>query len=242
MLIYPAIDLRDGKCVRLYQGDYARTTIYNTDPISKAKTFAASGAGWLHVVDLDAAKNPEHSQLALVTELIKTSGLQIQTGGGVRTKEQVKKLLDLGTARVVIGSLAVTNPNEVTNWFRLFGPEKPVLSLDVIPNKNKQPIIAINAWQDITQYSLFELIKYYQIAGLCHVLCTNITLDGTLNGPDYSLYEDLLARFPFLNLQASGGIQSLSDITLLRKKGLNGAIIGRALYENKFTLSEVLAC
>ncbi|CAL7959166.1 1-(5-phosphoribosyl)-5-((5-phosphoribosylamino)methylideneamino)imidazole-4-carboxamide isomerase [Gammaproteobacteria bacterium] len=242
MIIYPAIDLRGGKCVRLYQGDYARATIYNTDPISMVKTFVASNANWLHIVDLDAAKNPEHNQSALITELIKIGGIQVQTGGGIRTKEQVKKLLDQGAARVVIGSLSVTNPKEITEWFRLFGPEKLALSLDVVPDENKQPMIAINAWQNITQYSLFELVKYYQVAGLCHVLCTNVTLDGTLNGPDYSLYENLLACFPFLNLQASGGIQSLSDVKHLREKGLSGAIIGRALYENKFTLSEVLAC
>jgi phosphoribosylformimino-5-aminoimidazole carboxamide ribotide isomerase len=242
MIIYPAIDLSKGKCVRLYQGDYARTTIYNADPISMVKTFVASSAQWLHLVDLDAAKNPKHKQSALVAELIKIGGIQVQTGGGIRTKEQVKKLLDQGAARVVIGSLAVTNPQEITAWFRLFGCEKLALSLDVVPDKNKNPMIAINAWQNITQYSLFELVKYYQTAGLCHLLCTNVTLDGTLNGPDYSLYENLLACFPLLNLQASGGIQSLSDIKRLQKKGLSGAIIGRALYENKFTLSEALTC
>lgn len=242
MIIYPAIDLRAGKCVRLYQGDYTRETIYKADPISMAKAFVANGASWLHIVDLDGAKDPNHSQLLLVMKLIKVAGIKVQTGGGIRTKEQVKNLLDHGAARVVIGSLAIKNPKEVASWFNLFSPEKLVLSLDITYNEHRQPVIATNAWQNITGHLLFEVIEYYQAVGLTNILCTNILLDGTLNGPDYALYEDLLTRFPFLNLQASGGIKSLSDIKSLREKRLGGAIIGRALYENKFTLPEALLC
>ncbi len=138
--------------------------------------------------------------------------------------------------------MAVNNPKEVTRWLKLFGSEKLVLSLDIIYDENKQPMLTTDAWQNITKHGLFELVEYYQSASLQHILCTNVMLDGTLSGPDYLLYEELLKRFPHLNLQASGGIQSLSDIKLLQKKGLGGAIIGRALYENKFTLPEVLVC
>jgi len=242
MIIYPAIDLRGGKCVRLWQGDYARETIYSSDPLLMAKKFVTEGADWLHVVDLDAAKNPEQSQASLIAGLIKVSGAQIQIGGGIRTKEQVQELLEQGASRVVIGSMAVNDPEEVARWFELFGSESLALSLDVIDDENKQPMVVTNAWQNITKYSLFELVEYYQSEGLQHVLCTNIMLDGTLNGPDCFLYEKLLKHFPQLNLQASGGVRSLSDIKLLREKSLGGVIIGRALYENKFTLQEVLSC
>jgi phosphoribosylformimino-5-aminoimidazole carboxamide ribotide isomerase len=242
MIIYPALDLRHGKCIRLYQGDYQRETVYSADPLSMVNNFVLHGAKWLHIVDLDGAKDPCQSQTELVSKLIKASGVQVQTGGGIRTKLQVENLLAQGAARVIVGSLAVKNPTEVAEWFNYFGPEKIVLALDVIFNKNNQPMVFVNAWQDISEYSLFDLINYYKEFGLKHLLCTNISLDGTLNGPDYALYETLVKQFPFLTLQASGGIQSLSDIKMLREQQLGGAIIGRALYENKFTLPEVLAC
>lgn len=245
MIIYPAIDLRKGKCVRLYQGDFQRETVYNSDPFATAKTFVADGASWLHIVDLDGAKDVDQSQISLISELIKAmevTEVNVQTGGGIRMKSQVKNLLDEGAGRVIVGSMAVKNREEVAEWFKYFGAERLVLALDVIVNANKQPMVAIDAWQTISECSLYDLIDYYKTVGLTHLLCTNISLDGTLNGPDYPLYESLLERFPFLTLQASGGIQSLSDINTLREKKLNGAVIGRALYENKFTLREVLSC
>ena len=242
MIIYPAIDLRKGKCIRLYQGDYQRETIYSSDPFAQAKAFVADGASWLHIVDLDGAKDTEQRQIALISELIKTNKVNVQTGGGIRSKLQVENLLEQGATRVIVGSLAVRNKNEVAEWFKYFGAERLVLALDVIVNANKQPMVAINAWQNISEYSLYDLLDFYKTVGLTHLLCTNISLDGTLNGPDYPLYDSLLERFPFLTLQASGGIQSLSDITTLREKQIGGAIIGRALYEKKFTLREVLLC
>jgi phosphoribosylformimino-5-aminoimidazole carboxamide ribotide isomerase len=127
-------------------------------------------------------------------------------------------------------------------WFKYFGPEKIVLALDVMWNENMQPMVATDAWQNSSKYSLYDLVDYYKAVGLKHLLCTNIALDGTLNGPDTALYRELIKRFPLLEIQASGGIHSLSDITQLRDDKLSGAIIGRALYENKFTLSEVLSC
>jgi phosphoribosylformimino-5-aminoimidazole carboxamide ribotide isomerase len=242
MIIYPAIDLRKGKCVRLYQGDYQRETLYSADPFEMAKTFISDGASWLHIVDLDGAKDPNQKQDFLIAELIKANNVNVQTGGGIRIKYQIENLLEQGAERVIIGSRAVKDSDEVLGWFKCFGAERLVLALDVIINENKQPMVAVNAWQSISEYSLYDLIDFYKSVGLVHLLCTNITLDGTLNGPDYALYDLLLEKYPFLMLQASGGIQSLLDITTLSEKGLSGAIIGRALYEKKFTLREVLSC
>jgi phosphoribosylformimino-5-aminoimidazole carboxamide ribotide isomerase len=242
MIIYPAIDLRKGKCVRLYQGDYQRETIYSADPFSMTIEFVSDGATWLHIVDLDGAKDPGQNQGSLIAEIIKANNVNVQTGGGIRTKSQVENLLEHGAERVIIGSMAVEDSDEVSEWFKYFGAERLVLALDVIINANKQPMVAVNAWQNISEYSLYNLIDFYKAVGLTHLLCTNITLDGTLNGPDYALYDLLLEKYPFLMLQASGGIQSLSDITTLSEKRLSGAIIGRALYEKKFTLREVLSC
>jgi phosphoribosylformimino-5-aminoimidazole carboxamide ribotide isomerase len=226
----------------LYQGDFARATIYSVDPIVTAKKFAADGANWIHIVDLDGAQDPDINQLSLISDIIKETSIKIQTGGGIRTKNQVESLLNIGAERVVIGSMAVEKPDEVLAWLSDFGSDRLVLALDVIYNSNNQPMITSNAWKNISEYSLFEMIQYYESSGLKHVLCTNISLDGTLSGPDYKLYNQLMKKFPLLNIQASGGIQSINDIKLLQKQGLSGVIVGRALYENKFTLPEVLAC
>ena len=242
MIVYPAIDIKNSKCVRLYQGDFLRETIYSVDPFAMAKKFAAEGAGWIHIVDLDGAKDPDLNQSSLISDIIKETSIKIQTGGGIRTKNQVESLLNIGAERVVIGSMAVKQPSEVLAWLSDFGSDHLVLALDVIYNSNNQPMITSNAWKNISEYSLFEMIQYYESAGLKHVLCTNISLDGTLSGPDYELYNQLMKKFPGLCLQASGGIQSIDDIKLLQEQGLSGAIVGRALYENKFTLSEVLTC
>ncbi len=242
MNIYPAIDLRHGQCVRLYQGNYQRETIYNDDPFSVAKQFVSDGAIWLHIVDLDGAKDHEKNQASLIAELIKANNVKVQTGGGIRAQSQIANLLEQGAERVIIGSMAVKKRKEVSEWFKYFGAERLVLALDVIVNANKQPMVSVNAWQNISEYSLYDLIDFYQTVGLTHLLCTNIALDGTLNGPDYGLYDAIIERYPFLMLQASGGIQSLLDITMLNEKRLDGAIIGRALYEKKFTLREVFSC
>jgi phosphoribosylformimino-5-aminoimidazole carboxamide ribotide isomerase len=208
-----------------------------------AKTLISNGASWLHLIDLDGAKNPKQNQIELIMRLInQNNNISIQTGGGIRTKSHIKKLIHQGAVRIIIGSQAVTNKNEVAKWFNYFGPERLVLALDVIFKDNTKPMIAINGWQKISEYTLYDVIEFYKSLGLIHLLCTNIALDGTLHGPDYALYKELLEKYPFLKLQASGGIQSLSDINTLREMQLSGVIIGRALYEKKFTLSEALTC
>ena len=241
MNIYPAIDILNGKCVRLYQGDYQRETIYSDDLNKIAKKYVSEGAKWLHVVDLDGAKNPNKNKTSLILDIVKTSGISIQIGGGIRSKSQIKNLLTQGANRIIVGSIAVTNQAEATEWFNYFGSDRIVLALDVM-EVNQQYKVATHAWQQLSDYSIDDLINYYKTVGLKHLLCTNISLDGTLSSPDYALYDALLKKYPFLKLQASGGIQSLSDITTLREKKLDGAIIGRALYEEKFTLSEALLC
>ncbi|MBA3660916.1 MAG: 1-(5-phosphoribosyl)-5-[(5-phosphoribosylamino)methylideneamino]imidazole-4-carboxamide isomerase [Gammaproteobacteria bacterium] len=242
MIIYPAIDIRNSKCVRLYQGDFNRETIYSVDPISTAKKFAVDGAEWIHIVDLSGADDPDNNQLSLISTIITETNIKVQTGGGIRDKTQVEALLKIGAARVIVGSMAVQQPNEVSTWLNEFGADRIVLALDVIFNSSNQPMITTNAWKDISVQSLFDMIRFYERFGLKHVLCTNISLDGTLSGPDCNLYKQLLDKFPFLCLQASGGIRSLDDIKSLKNQGLSGAIVGRALYENKLELPEVLAC
>ena len=242
MIIYPAIDLRDGKCVRLYQGDYQKETVYALDPFAQVEAFAAQGAQWIHLIDLDGAKNPEKNQATLILQLLKQENVSIQIGGGVRNAEQIEKYLESGAARVVIGSLAVHSPDTVLAWFKRFGSARLVLALDVIYDHDNQPWIATNAWQTTSKQTLESLISTYQEVNLQHVLCTDTTRDGTLQGPSFAIYETLLNQFPALQIQASGGVHALTDLVLLREKGLSGAIIGRALYEKQFTLQEALSC
>lgn len=241
MQIYPAIDLRNGRCVRLYQGKFEQETVYGEDPFAIAEQFVLQGASWLHIVDLDGAKNPEQSQFQLIKSLCEKLNLNIQTGGGIRQEWQIKTMLDAGLNRVVIGSQAVKEPEEVKQWFDKFGADRLVLALDV-QQMDGVAYIATHGWQEISKNKLSDLIDYYLQVNLQHVLCTDISKDGTLTGPNLSLYQNLLQQYPRLQLQASGGISSLSDIGALRQMSVAGAILGKALYENKFTLQEALTC
>ncbi len=242
MQIYPAIDLRHGACVRLQQGKFEHQTQYSADPLAVAKEFQDQGAEWLHVVDLDAAKDPEQSQIELIAELIKTTNLKIQAGGGIRSEAQIKKLLDLGAARVVVGSLAAKNRVLVSEWIHKFGSDCIVIALDALL-QDDQFYVALQGWQQVSEHKLFDLLDYYSLNNLTHVLCTDISRDGMLTGPNLNLYQNIMTRFPDLQLQASGGISCLQDLAHLRQQSLAGVIVGRALYEKKFTLSEALiAC
>ncbi|MDD3178841.1 MAG: 1-(5-phosphoribosyl)-5-[(5-phosphoribosylamino)methylideneamino]imidazole-4-carboxamide isomerase [Opitutaceae bacterium] len=242
MIIYPAIDLRGGRCVRLTEGRFDQEKSYGDDPLAIALGFATAGATWLHVVDLDGAKDPTRRQTALVEKLARNSGLQIQTGGGVRDEAQVEALLAAGCERVIIGSLAVKDPARVRSWLCRFGQERIVLAPDVRPAADGTPQVALSGWQENSNLSLDALLADYLSSGLLHVLCTDISRDGKLTGPNVPLYTDLVKRFPALQIQASGGVSSLDDLRALRSTGVTGAIVGRALYEKKFTLQEALAC
>lgn len=241
MIIYPAIDLRGGRVVRLTEGKFDQEKSYGDDPLAVARGFQADGATWLHVVDLDGAKDPARRQTALVERLARESGLRVQTGGGIRDEAQVETLLAAGAQRVIVGSLAVKDPARVRGWFARFGPEKIILSPDVRADAAGVMRVAAAGWQESTGVALDEFLTGYLSAGLIHILCTDISRDGKLTGPNTALYATLVKKFPSLQIQASGGVSSLDDLRGLKPTGSAGAIVGRALYEKKFTLKEALS-
>ena len=242
MIIYPAIDLRGGRVVRLTEGKFDQEKTYGTDPVAVAQGFKAAGATWLHVVDLDGAKDPAKRQTPLVERLVRESGLRVQTGGGIREEAQIATLLAAGVERVIVGSLAVRQPDIVRGWLNSFGPEKIILAPDVRLDVAGIPRIAAAGWQETTGVALDDFLTGYLSAELVHILCTDISRDGKLTGPNSALYAQLVKKFPSLQIQASGGVSSLDDLRVLKTTGSTGAIVGRALYENKFTLQEALAC
>ena len=236
MILYPAIDLLGGAVVRLYKGDFNQLTKYGTDPVPVAKTYADAGATWLHLVDLDGAKNPQNRQIDLIANIIRSTGLLVQTGGGIRSTDDVASLLDVGAARVVIGSLAVRDPDVVKQLMHIHGPEKICLAADVIW-QNDAFYIAVSGWQEASDLRLFDFLHMFTPAGLTHVLCTDIDRDGTLQGFNQALYTSVKDEFPHLQLQASGGASRLED---LKHLDANGVIIGKALYEGRFSVAEAL--
>ena len=240
MIVYPAIDLRSGRVVRLTEGRFDQEKSYGDDPLAVARGFAAAGATWLHVVDLDGARDPSCRQTALVEQLARESGLRVQTGGGIRDAGQIEALLRAGVARVIIGSVAVKAPEKVRAWLAQFGPDRLTLAPDVRLDAAGTPRVAAAGWQESTGVALDDLLAGYRAHGLIHILCTDISRDGKLTGPNTALYGALVARYPQLQIQASGGVSSLDDLAELRASGVSGAIVGRALYENKFTVREAL--
>lgn len=241
MIIYPAIDLRRGHCVRLSQGRFDAETVYDADPCAVARDFAAQGATWMHVVDLDGALDSSKRQFDIVSDIIRESGLRVQTGGGIRVKSDVYKLLAAGAARVVVGSLCVKEPAIVRGWIEEFGVEQIVPALDVRVDANGIAHLSIAGWQEDSSRVLEDAIRDLFPSGQGHLLCTDISRDGMLLGPNFELYASLHREFPSLQLQASGGVSSLEDLRKLRTLGAAGAITGRALYERKFNLKEALA-
>ena len=241
MIIYPAIDIRAGKCVRLYQGNYSKETVYNDASIDAAKQFLDKGATWLHLVDLDGAKKPSANQASLIEELLRLIPINIQVGGGIRTESQINAYFEAGARRVVIGSLACTSPQLVETWLKKYGSERIVLAFDVNFD-GATPIVMTQAWQKLTDIALFDIVSRFLSLGAKHILCTDIGRDGALNGPNIDLYQQMIEQFPELNIQASGGISQLDDVRGLKNINVSGAIMGRALYEKKFDLSEALSC
>ncbi|KGD82762.1 1-(5-phosphoribosyl)-5-[(5-phosphoribosylamino)methylideneamino] imidazole-4-carboxamide isomerase [Pantoea sp. PNA 14-12] len=241
-MIIPALDLIDGKVVRLHQGDYARQRDYGSDPLPRLQDYARQGATVLHLVDLTGAKDPAKRQITLLKSLLNGVDAVVQVGGGIRSREDVKALLDAGASRVVVGSTAVKQPEEVKAWFTEFGPDAIVLALDVRIDATNRKEVAISGWQEAAGVTLEEVIEQFQPVGLKHVLCTDISRDGTLSGSNVDLYKEVTARFPQIAFQSSGGIGELSDVAALRGSGVQGVIVGRALLEGKFTVSEAIAC
>ncbi|WP_439259220.1 1-(5-phosphoribosyl)-5-[(5-phosphoribosylamino)methylideneamino]imidazole-4-carboxamide isomerase [Lonepinella sp. BR2930] len=241
-IIIPALDLIDGQVVRLHQGDYAKQTTYSDNPVEQFASYLAQGAEQLHLVDLTGAKDPAKRQTKLIGNIIETTQCKIQVGGGIRSEQDVADLLAVGANRVVIGSTAVKNSELVKGWFEKYGAEKFVLALDVNIDEKGNKIIAISGWQEASGVSLEALIEDYQSVGLQHVLCTDISRDGTLAGSNVDLYREICAKYPVINFQSSGGIGSLADIQALKGTGVAGVIVGRALLEGKFNVAEAIEC
>jgi phosphoribosylformimino-5-aminoimidazole carboxamide ribotide isomerase len=242
IVIIPAIDLIDGNVVRLYQGRYDHTTEYNFSPVNLRNQYAQAGADWLHIVDLAGAKDANQRQLALLTELMTSSPLHIQAGGGVRSEQDLADLLNAGAGRVVIGSLAIRQPQLVQGWIRKYGGEYIVLALDVSINDQGEKTLPSHGWIEQSNITLEQVLDDYIDAGARHVLCTDISKDGTLAGSNVQLYKELAAKYPQIQWQASGGIGTLDDIRALIGSGVAGVILGRSLLEGKFTLEEAIRC
>lgn len=241
-MIIPAIDLIDGCVVRLHQGDYGARRDYGEDPLARLQRYQASGAQLLHIVDLTGAKDPKARQIPLLRELLGSLSIPVQTGGGIRSADDVRSLLDAGAARVVVGSAAVKRTDEVAGWMKTFGADKLVLALDVRINQTGNAEVAVSGWQENSGVLMDDLIRAFEPVGLRYVLTTDISKDGTLAGPNTALYAKLAQTFPTIDFQASGGIGSLDDIRAVSHTGAAGVIVGRALLEGKFTLEEAIEC
>ncbi|QDZ91027.1 1-(5-phosphoribosyl)-5-[(5-phosphoribosylamino)methylideneamino]imidazole-4-carboxamide isomerase [Shewanella decolorationis] len=241
-MIIPAIDLIDGQVVRLYQGDYGQQTTFDLSPLAQLQSYQDQGASWLHIVDLTGAKDPTKRQTALIAKLTAGLNANIQVGGGIRTEEQVAELLSLGVKRVVIGSLAVKEPELVKGWFNKFGSEAICLALDVNINQSGEKIVAVSGWQSGGGKSLESIVEDFSQVGLKHALVTDISRDGTLTGANTALYRELSSHYPNIAWQASGGIATLEDVAAVRDSGAAGIIIGKALLINQFNVAEAIQC
>lgn len=240
-MIIPAFDFINEKLVRLYQGNYSHQTRYDINLYECLKNYEKIGVQNIHLVDLDGAKNIKDRQLNIFKNIISYTNIPVQIGGGIRNEEDINIFLKLGVKRVVIGSSAIKNKKEVKKWFKLYGSNVIVLALDIVIKNNKKQI-AINGWQNKTNSTLEEIIEYFEPAGLKHVLCTDISKDGTLSGPNTILYKDIVKNFKYIQLQASGGVSTLQDILSLKKIGVSSVIVGRSLLEKKFTIQEAIKC
>jgi len=240
--ILPAIDVRDGSVVRLNQGDYERQTVYGGSPIDTIEGYARGGASWLHLVDLDAARLGRYTLTPLVEEIRARTPLRIQTGGGIRAESDVEDLLASGAERVVIGTLAIREPERVATWLQRFGADRITLALDARQDESGVWRLPVRGWTEVSSRTLDDLLVFHERAGLRHVLCTDIARDGMLSGFNVALYRSLAERFPRLEIQASGGVRDLADIRAAKEAGARAAILGRALLEQRFELTEALAC
>lgn len=238
--VYPAIDVREGRVVRLAQGDYARETRYSSDPFAQALAYAAAGATWLHLVDLDAARHGGYTLGKLLSRLKAETALAVQTGGGVRGEQDVQALIDAGADRVVVGSLSVTEPNTVLGWLQQFGSARITVALDARRLPDGRWFPATHGWTQPGRRTLADLVRLYSRSGLRHLLCTDIARDGTLSGPNLELYALLRDWAPKLELQASGGARDVGDVRDARASGCAGIVLGKALLEGQLSLADAL--
>ena len=234
MQIIPAIDIIEGKCVRLTEGDYAQKKIYNENPLEVAKAFEGIGLMRLHLVDLDGAKAGEVVNWKVLEKIANQTQLKIDFGGGIKTEATLKTVLDTGDKYATIGSLAVKSPEIFQEWIARFGAKVFMLGADVFEEK-----IAIGGWLEKTNITVFDFMKLYMDKGVKQIFCTDIQKDGKLEGPSIELYQKILEQFPTLHLIASGGVSSLDDLIELEEIGCSAAIVGKAIYENKITINEL---
>ena len=233
MRILPAIDIIDGKCVRLSKGDYKTKKIYNESPLEVAKAFEDHGIKHLHLVDLDGAKSKHIVNYKVLETLALKTSLQIDFGGGLKSDSDLKIAFESGAAQITGGSIAVKSPEIFISWIKTYGPEKIILGADV-----KGIHIATNGWIETSDQTLFEFVKHYQSNGIEYVICTDISKDGTLEGPAFELYKNILAETE-VKLIASGGISKFEELPKLQELGCEGIIIGKAIYENRISLKQL---
>ena len=234
--LIPAIDIIEGKCVRLTKGDYAQKKIYNDNPVEVAREFEKMGFKRLHVVDLDGAKAKHIVNDATLKAITDATNLIVDFGGGIKTEEDIEKAFSAGAAMVTVGSIAVTKPELFISWLQRFGAEKMILGADVRNGK-----ISINGWKEDSEEQLLPFLKYYIDRGVRNVLCTEISKDGTLQGPATELYKDVMRAYPGLHLIASGGVSSNEDIETLDKEGIPWVVFGKAFYEGRIDIKKIIA-
>lgn len=234
MEIIPAIDIIDGKCVRLAKGDFDKKIIYNDDPIEVAKSFEAIGITRLHIVDLDGAKGKPLQNIKALEEVSKNTSLVIDFGGGIKNTEDLKQVFNAGAAMVSVGSVTVKDPELFLQWINDFGADKFLPGADVLDQK-----IKIHGWKEETGIDIFDFIASMETKGIDQVFCTDISKDGMLQGPATGLYKEILMKFPSLKLIASGGISCYEDLVVLKEAGCYGAIVGKAIYEEKISLKQL---
>jgi phosphoribosylformimino-5-aminoimidazole carboxamide ribotide isomerase len=234
MIIIPAIDIIDAKCVRLTKGDYSTKKTYNENPVEQAKIFEDAGLTHLHLVDLDGAKQGKVQNWKVMETIALNTNLHIDFSGGIKTREQVQQAFSLGAKQITVGSLAVKNPKEFTDWIWEFGEENLILGADIKDNQ-----IAIQGWQEKSNQNIFDFLEYYFEEGIDYVLCTDVSKDGMLQGASIELYTEIVETFPELKIIASGGVSCLHDLKELKSIGCYAAIVGKAIYEGKIDLKEL---
>jgi len=234
MRIIPAIDLIDGKCVRLTKGDYSTQKTYNEHPLEVAKAFEAHGIQYLHLVDLDGAKSKHIVNYRVLEEIANKTNLKIDFGGGLKSDEDLKIAFDCGAKQITGGSIAVKEPNVFEQWISKYGENKIILGADVQGDR-----IATNGWMETSEHSLVDFISTYKSKGIEYVICTDISKDGMLSGPSFEVYQNLLKQQSEIKLIASGGISTFEELPKLADLGCEGTIIGKAIYENRISLKEL---
>ncbi len=239
MEVIPALDLLGGRCVRLYQGDFNQVTVYDENPVDLARRYRDAGMHRWHVVDLDGARSGEPGNLDLIAELTGDLGLAVQIGGGLRDLERVRTLLDTGASRVVIGSAAVTDPQMVIGWINELGAERVIPAFDVKLNQQGEPVVQTHGWTKNSEQTLWELMDCYAGTGAMDFLCTDISKDGTLAGPNVELYASCTERCPQARIIASGGVAGFDDLIALARTGASAVVTGKALLDGRLQLEEI---